>query len=40
MVQAHTVYTTQVDKNRHNEAFYKGFEGRTTGLRTHSFANP
>jgi len=29
--QAHTVCTTQIDKNRHNKKFYNGAGGRTTG---------
>jgi len=33
-VQAHTVCTTQVDKNRHNRRFYNGVGGRTAGLQT------
>jgi len=36
IVQAHTVCTMQVDKNRQNETFYSGVEGRSTGLQTFS----
>jgi len=34
IVQAHTVRTTHIDKNRHNRTFYNGVGGRTTGLLT------
>jgi len=39
IVQAHTVCTTQIDRNRHNRTFYNGFGGRTTGLQTLSWHN-
>jgi len=32
IVQAHTVWTTQVDQNRQNRTFYNGVGGRTKGL--------
>jgi len=32
IVQAHTVWTTQVDQNKQNRTFYNGVGGRTKGL--------
>jgi len=36
IVQAHTVYTSHVDKNRRNRTFYNGVGGRTSGLQTNN----
>jgi len=36
VLQTHTVYITQVDKNRQNIMFYNGIGGWIQGLQTHS----